>query len=36
MKQLDGFHVEGNEDHVCRLRKNLYGLEKTLRLVEEV
>jgi len=27
MKQPDGFLVEGKEDHVCRLRKSLYGLK---------
>ena len=33
MKQLDGFHVEGKEDYVCRLRKSLYGLEKLTYLI---
>jgi len=31
MKLLDGFHVEGKEDYVCRLRKSLYGLKQALR-----
>jgi len=31
MKQLDGFHVEGKEDYVCRLRKSLYGLKQAPR-----
>ena len=31
MKQPDGFHVEGKEDYVCRLRKSLYGLKQALR-----
>ena len=31
MKQLDGFHVEGKEDYVCRLRKSLYGLMQAPR-----
>jgi len=31
MKQHDGFHVEGKEDYVCRLRKSLYGLKQAPR-----
>ena len=31
MKKLDGFHVEGKEDYVCRLRKSLYGLKQAPR-----
>jgi len=31
MKQPDGFHVEGKEDYVCRLRKSLYGLKQAPR-----
>jgi len=31
MKQPDGFHVEGKEYSMCRLRKSLYGLKQALR-----
>jgi len=31
MKQPDGFHVEGKEDYVCRLRNSLYGLKQAPR-----
>ncbi|MCI69600.1 retrovirus-related pol polyprotein from transposon tnt 1-94, partial [Trifolium medium] len=26
MKQPDGFQLKDKEDHVCRLRKSLYGI----------
>ena len=31
MNQPYGFHVEGKEDYVCRLRKSLYGLKQAPR-----
>ena len=31
MYQLEGFVVEGKEDHVCRLKKFLYGLKQSPR-----
>ena len=31
MKQPEGFHVEGKEDYVCRLRKSLYSLKQAPR-----
>ena len=31
MKQLNGFHVEGKENYVCRLRKSLHGLKHAMR-----
>jgi hypothetical protein len=27
MKQLEGYVVEGKENHVCLLKKSLYGLK---------
>jgi hypothetical protein len=27
MHQPEGFIVEGKEDHVCQLRRSLYGLK---------
>lgn len=29
MNQLDGFVVEGKEDHVCLLKKSIYGLKQS-------
>jgi len=29
MKQSEGFVVEGKEDHVCLLKKSLYGLKRS-------
>jgi len=31
MKQLEGFVVEGKEDHACLLKKSLYGLKQSPR-----
>jgi len=31
MKKYSGFHIEGNKDYVCRLRKSLYGLKQAPR-----
>jgi hypothetical protein len=31
MSQLEGFVVEGKENHVCLLKKSLYGLKQSLR-----
>jgi len=31
MKQPEGFEVVGKEDHVCLLKKSLYGLKKSPR-----
>ena len=31
MKQLEGFLVQGKEDHVCLLKKSLYGLKQSLQ-----
>ena len=30
MHQLEGFIISGKEDHVCLLKKSLYGLKKSL------
>lgn len=31
MSQPDGYHVDGKEDYVCRLKKSLYGLKQSPR-----
>ena len=31
MSQLEGFVVERNKDHICLLKKSLYGLKQSLR-----
>ena len=31
MHQLEGFVIEGKEDHVCLLKKSLYGLKQSPR-----
>jgi hypothetical protein len=31
MSQPEGFVVEGKENHVCLLKKSLYGLKQSLR-----
>ena len=31
MKQPEGFEVAGKEDHVCLLKKSLYGLKQSPR-----
>jgi hypothetical protein len=31
IEQLQGFEVHGRDSHVCRLKKELYGLKKTPR-----
>ncbi|KAK3041274.1 hypothetical protein RJ639_001376 [Escallonia herrerae] len=31
MRQPEGFVIQGKEDHVCLLKKSLYGLKKSSR-----
>ena len=31
IEQPEGFEVNSRDSHVCRLKKTLYGLKKTLR-----